>query len=111
MRPPSTTFDDLPRCSIVLGGEWDVANVAALTQTLIGAIRCGGDVLVDLTATRFIDLMALRALEQLVAALEEADRRLSIVGVDRGVARLIDLVGTRALRARCSPPRPHAISA
>jgi anti-sigma B factor antagonist len=60
----------------VVAGEIDLANADALDEALGAALASGRDVLVDLTATEFIDSYGLAVLHR--ANVRAAERRLSL---------------------------------
>ena len=77
-------------------GEVDLATAGQLEAALGEAGRATGDVLVDLTATTFMDSTGLKCLVVGQRDLAEADRELVVVVPPGPVARLVDVSGIAA---------------
>lgn len=98
---------------LVLRGEHDLSTAADVRAHVEEAIATGGDVVVDLSETGFIDSSILGVLVAGYRSLASAEppRRLAVVAVPGGsVTRLFDLVSVSDV-IPVYPSRPEAVSA
>jgi anti-sigma B factor antagonist len=73
-------------------GDVDLATALAFEQTLLGATEEGtGEIIVDLTACRFLDSRGLGALMATRARLKQSDRRLALVLSNPSVMRIFQI--------------------
>lgn len=106
MIPPTTAIGSVnlrrgdERVQVVVSGEADLALAPLLRQRLQEAIEQSCDTLVvDLTATTFLDSSALGALLGAVRRLREEGRDLELIIATRPVQRLLALTGVDRLLA------------
>jgi anti-anti-sigma factor len=77
-----------------LGGEQDASTAAGLTGSLASAIAVGeGDVVVDLSAVRFMDAAIVTVLVTCKKLLSVQSRRLTLRAPSRNAQRILDLCG------------------
>jgi anti-sigma B factor antagonist len=79
---------------IAVEGEIDLFTAPALGEALTAAIDGGlRQIVVDLTATRFLDSTALGVLIAANKRLDEHEGRLTIVNVDESIAKTFEITG------------------
>lgn len=97
------------RRSARLSGRVDSHVVADVVATIDEAAADGGDVLVDLSDVRFLDLHALRAIGDCAARLTARGDRLVLGATSTAAAVILELVGAAGLAG--SPLRGMAVAA
>lgn len=83
-----------PECLVAVAGELDIASAPELARTLHGLDRSGEIVTLDLRALTFIDVAGVRAIQDARRIVDEAHRRMQILGPGQPAARILELTGT-----------------
>ncbi len=102
---------DAERHVVAVRGEIDLFTAPELKQVLTGAIEQGRRrVVVDLSETTFLDSTALGVLIGAVKRLRSNDGALTIVNVDRNIAKTFEITGLDQIFALL-PSRDEALQA
>ena len=96
---------------VLLAGEFDLDNEAALTDALAEVIAdpTVGEVLVDMGDLTFIDSSGLRSVVLAHEAAQDAGKRLALVAPRPGVRRILQIVALTELiddRGHAAPTDP-----
>ena len=94
-----------PTTVVVLRGEADIATLPIVIEAFARVIADrGGDVVVDLAETDFIDTAALRAILRAKGVLAGGERRLTLRSPSPIAGRLLDVFGVKDLVAPTPGP-------
>jgi anti-sigma B factor antagonist len=111
--PPQFSLQEEPldhqRHVIAVAGEIDLFTAPELKSALAAAVEGGRTrIVVDLTETSFLDSTALGVLIGAVKRLRTRDGVLTIVNVDRNIAKTFEITGLDQIFTIC-PTRGEAI--
>jgi anti-anti-sigma factor len=81
------------RTVVNVEGDVDIATVTTLDDVLDGHVAAAWELWVDLSRVTFLDSHGLRALLRTHAALEEQDRRLTVICPTGPVRRILAVSG------------------
>jgi anti-sigma B factor antagonist len=74
---------------ITIAGEIDLSNAPTVRAEITDAIEAGGDVVIDLSTTNYLDSTGVRLLFDLVQWMQSRDRRLMLVVNNEAIVRRV----------------------